>query len=142
MKNTGLVKRCQAFGTGDGTSQLGARSEKEGIRCSKVGMEFGNAVPSVPNARHHLTEGGSKLDVVGLRKQGAKMVGQCPVCAQAGGDKQRNHLVVQADGRFGCVVHPGPSGKEHRRQIFQLIGDKHGKSRQHLPATPLDISLL
>ena len=135
MKNTGLVKRCQAFGTGDGTSQLGARSVKVGIGCSKVGMEFGNAVPPVPNTRHRLT-------VAGLRKIGSKMVGQCPACAEVGGDKQRNHLVVQADGRFGCVIHPGASGKAHRQRIFQLIGDKSGKGRQHLPATPLDISLL
>lgn len=135
MKTTGLVKQCQAFGTGDGTSQLGAWRVKEGIRCSQVGMELGNAVPSVPNARHCLT-------VVGLRKVGSKMVGQCPACAEAGGDKQRNHLVVQADGRFGCVIHPGASGKAHRQRIFQLIGDKSGKGRQHLPATPLDISLL
>lgn len=135
MKNTGLVKRSQAFGTGDGTSQLGAWSVKEGIRCSKVGMELGNAVPPVQNARHRLT-------VAGLRKIGQKMVGQCPACAEVGGDKQRNHLVIQADGRFGCVIHPGISGKEHRQRIFQLIGDRNGKGRQHLPATPLDISLL
>ena len=135
MKSTGFVKCCQAVGTGDGTSQLGARSVKGGISCSRVGMELGNAVPPVPNTRHRLT-------VVGLRKIGSKLVGQCPACAEVGGDKQRNHLVVQADGRFGCVIHPGSSGKAHRQRIFQLIGDKSGKGRQHLPATPLDISLL
>jgi hypothetical protein len=106
-----------------------------GIRCFKVGMELENAVPPVPNTRHRLT-------VAGLRKIGSKMVGQCPACAEVGGDKQRNHLVVQADGRFGCVIHPGAQGKAHRQRIFQRLGDKSGKGRQHLPATPLDISLL
>lgn len=84
----------------------------------------------------------TSLTAVGLRKVGGKMVGQCPACAEVGGDKQRNHLVIQADGRFGCVIHPGTQGREHRRRIFQLIGDKSGSGRQHLPATPLDLSLL
>lgn len=135
MKTTGLVKKCQAVGTADGNVQLGPRVEKGGVSVFRVGMELENAVPSVQNTRPRLT-------VVGLRKSGTKLVGQCPACAEAGGDKQRNHLVVQADGRFGCVIHPGPSGKAHRQRIFQLIGDKSGKSRQHLPATPMDISLL
>ena len=135
MKSTGLVKRCQAFGAAGGTSQLGASEVKVGICCSRVGMEFGNAALSAPNALHRLT-------AVGLRKVGSKLIGQCPACAEVGGDKQRNHLVVQADGRFGCVIHPGSSGKAHRQRIFQLIGDKSGKGRKDLPATPLDMSLL
>ena len=108
---------------------------KGGKNVFRVGMELENAVPSVPNTRQCLT-------AVGLRKIGSKLVGQCPACAEEGGDKQRNHLVIQADGRFGCVIHPGAQGKAHRQRIFQLIGDKSGKGRQHLPATPLDISLL
>jgi len=135
MKSTGSVKQCQAFGAAGGTSQLGGSDVKVGICCSRVGMELGNAALSARNARHHLT-------AVGLRKIGSKLIGQCPACAEEGGDKQRNHLVIQADGRFGCVIHPGASGKAHRQRIFQLIGDKSGKGRQHLPATPLDISLL
>ena len=37
-------------------------------------------------------------------------------------DDTGEHLVIQADGRFGCVVHPGPAGKPHRQRIAKLVG--------------------
>lgn len=55
-------------------------------------------------------------------RAGSKIVAQCPVCAADGGDKSGHHLIVWDDGRFGCVVFPGPSGKAHRAEIFRLVG--------------------
>ena len=45
---------------------------------------------------------------------------RCPACAEGGADKTGNHLRIQADGRFGCCVHPKDS--EHRKRIFALVG--------------------
>jgi hypothetical protein len=69
----------------------------------------------------------SKLDHV--RKRGGKITAQCPACAEAGHDQTRDHLVIQADGRFGCVVYPGdsPDAREHRKRIFALCGDREIK---------------
>jgi hypothetical protein len=69
----------------------------------------------------------SKLEHV--RTNGAKTTARCPVCAQAGHDRKGDHLIIQADGRFGCVVYPGngPDAKEHRRRIFALCGDRETK---------------
>lgn len=51
-----------------------------------------------------------------------KLIAQCPACAQSGGDKSAQHLVVFEDGagKWGCVQYPGD--KEHRRQIAALVG--------------------
>ena len=49
-------------------------------------------------------------------------VAQCPACAEAGGDKQAQHLKVDAAGRFCCVVNAGKDGEQHRKRIFALAG--------------------
>jgi hypothetical protein len=37
-------------------------------------------------------------------------------------------LVIQPDGRFGCIANPGPAGAEHRRRVFALAGISKPKS--------------
>jgi hypothetical protein len=56
-----------------------------------------------------------------LKQRGNKTVAQCPACAEDGGDKHGQHLVIYADGRFGCVANPGD--RAHRRRIAELAGD-------------------
>ena len=69
----------------------------------------------------------SKLENV--RTLGGKTTARCPACAEAGHDQTRNHLIIQADGRFGCVVYPGDSAdaSAHRKRIFALCGDREIK---------------
>jgi hypothetical protein len=59
-----------------------------------------------------------------VRKTSAKTTARCPACAEAGCDRDGNHLVIRADDRFGCVTHPGDTmeSKKHRRRIFALCG--------------------
>ena len=66
----------------------------------------------------------SKLEHV--RTLYGKATACCPACAETGHDQTRNHLIIQADGRFGCVVYPGdsPDAREHRKRIFALCGDR------------------
>jgi hypothetical protein len=67
------------------------------------------------------------LDVTRLenvREESRKTIARCPACAEAGMDETGEHLVIQADGRFGCVVHPGPEGKPHRQRIAKLVGTR------------------
>ena len=47
---------------------------------------------------------------------------RCPACAEGGGDRAGEHLRLYPDGRFGCCVFP--QGRDHRRRIFALAGDK------------------
>jgi len=49
---------------------------------------------------------------------------QCPACAADGNDSKGEHLMVFANGKFGCAVYQGD--KEHRSEIFRLVGDKKG----------------
>lgn len=61
-----------------------------------------------------------------LESQGDRLVGQCPACAEDGGDSLGNHLVVFPDGRFGCVKHQGDEGREHRSRIARFLNLKGG----------------
>ena len=53
-----------------------------------------------------------------------KTIARCPACAERGMDTTGDHLIIQADGRFGCVVHPGAAGKPHRQRIAKLVGTR------------------
>ena len=46
----------------------------------------------------------------------------CPACRAAGSDKTGDHLLIQADGKFGCATHP--DDREHRKEIFKLAGTR------------------
>lgn len=79
-------------------------------------FEFGDGDP---------VEGGL-LDLAKLKhvhehptKDGVKLA-QCPVCAAADSDKTGNHLIIYADGRYGCAAHQDDA--EHRSEIFALAG--------------------
>ena len=70
----------------------------------------------------------SKLE--NIRKHSGKITARCPACAEAGHDRKGEHLVINADGSFGCVVYAGDSvdAKAHRKRIFALRGDRKIKS--------------
>jgi len=69
----------------------------------------------------------TKLENVRIRR--GKTTARCPACAEIGHDQTRNHLIIQADGRFGCVVYPGdsPDARAHRKRIFALCGSREIK---------------
>jgi len=69
----------------------------------------------------------SKLQSV--RTRGRKTTARCPACAEVGHDQTRDHLFIQPDGRFGCVVYPGdsPDARAHRKRIFALCGNREIK---------------
>src|SRR6266566_9756717 len=66
----------------------------------------------------------SKLQNVRLR--GAKTTARCPACAEAGRDNKGEHLIINVEGQFGCVLYPGHSAdaRKHRKRIFALCGDR------------------
>jgi len=68
-----------------------------------------------------------RLDLAKLENvvnHGKKTTARCPACAENGMDRKGDHLCIQSDGRFGCVMHQGESGRDHRRRIFALAGAK------------------
>ena len=64
----------------------------------------------------------SKLEKV--KHRGATTISRCPACAQNGGDKKGDHLFINNEGRFGCVLYPREEGILHRKRIFELVGLK------------------
>lgn len=81
----------------------------------------------------------SKLENV--HKSNGNTIAQCPACAETGGDNKCDHLFIAEDGKFGCVLFPGPEGGEHRKRIFALVGSKTkqaqaGKKKSKLHTTP------
>ena len=67
-----------------------------------------------------------------------KTVARCPACAETGDDASGEHLVIKADGRFGCIKYPGAEGAEHRKRIFALVGvpEKREANRTPPPKAP------
>ncbi len=49
----------------------------------------------------------------------------CPACRAAGSDKTGEHLLIQANGKFGCAVHP--NDPEHRKKIYKMAGSSHSQ---------------
>jgi len=56
------------------------------------------------------------------RIKNGKTIARCPACAESGGDQSAEHLFINSDGKFGCVINQGIDGKAHRERIFQLVG--------------------
>jgi len=76
----------------------------------------------------------SKLQNVRLR--GAKTTARCPACAEAGHDNKGEHLIINVEGQFGCVLYPGHSAdaRKHRKRIFALCGSREIKPLRVHPA--------
>lgn len=70
----------------------------------------------------------SKLEKV--KHRGPNVIARCPACAESGGDRKGEHLMINDAGQFGCVLFPGQGGQQHRQRIFELAGVKEipGKS--------------
>src|SRR5262249_40188536 len=77
-----------------------------------------------------------------VRTRGDKTIASCPACAELGQDRTCEHLFVNADGRFGCVVcsGDGPEAREHRRRIFALCGDHGIKQLAVHPSSSASVS--
>ena len=54
---------------------------------------------------------------------------RCPACASHGKDRKGEHLIIFADGRYGCAAHQGD--EEHRKLIYRQVGLK-GVRRPHI----------
>ena len=64
----------------------------------------------------------SKLE--NIKKRGSITIARCPACAENGGDNKGDHLFINNEGRFGCVLYPREEGISHRKRIFELVGLK------------------
>lgn len=65
------------------------------------------------------------LDLSRLEKpriKSGKTIARCPACAEVGADSSAEHLFINGDGKFGCVLYQGSDGDEHRKRIFELVG--------------------
>lgn len=62
---------------------------------------------------------------------------RCPACAAEGGDSKGEHLMVFADGKFGCAAYQGD--KEHRRKIAVLVGVGEGGSARSHPCARINV---
>lgn len=59
-----------------------------------------------------------------VHRRGPNLVARCPACAADGHDKAGEHLVITPSGSFGCVIHPGVAGHDHRSTIAKLAADR------------------
>jgi hypothetical protein len=76
----------------------------------------------------------SKLENVRIRRD--RVMARCPACAESGHDRSGEHLIINAEGRFACVVYPGhsPDAKKHRKRIFALCGNHEAQPLRVRPA--------
>lgn len=57
-----------------------------------------------------------------VRQSGGKTIARCPACAETGNDSAADHLFINADNKYGCVLYQGDEGAAHRKLIFELAG--------------------
>ena len=83
----------------------------------------------------------SKLENV--RSRGSKTIARCPACAETDHDQSGDHLVINENGSFGCVLYSGDSveAKEHRKRIFALCGDHRVKSLAVLTKLKVEVEV-
>lgn len=67
------------------------------------------------------------------RIQGGKTIARCPACAETGADTGANHLFINSDGKFGCVLYQSTDGTDHRKRIFELAGIPEEKQKRPTP---------
>lgn len=58
-----------------------------------------------------------------VKRRGSNTIARCPACAEAGSDRKGEHLFINNNGQFGCVLYPGQDGQQHRQRIFELAGN-------------------
>lgn len=73
-------------------------------------------------------------------KEDGKWEGPCPACRAAGNDRKGNHLVVWANGAWGCVANRGAQGAEHRQEMARLAPQLLGKKGGYRPQPKPDFS--
>ena len=66
-----------------------------------------------------------------VERRGSHIIARCPACAEHGYDNKGEHLSIDEEGRFTCVVYPQDTGIEHRKQIFALVGVRGGCGGSH-----------
>jgi len=67
------------------------------------------------------------IDITKLEKvksKGNKTIARCPACADLGQDRTGDHLIINEDGSFACVIYQGIEGRDHRKRVFGLAGIK------------------
>lgn len=67
-----------------------------------------------------------------VKYKGSRIVARCPACAEQGNDNKGEHLFIDEQGRFSCVIYPGETGTDHRKRIFVLVGIKDGNNKSYL----------
>ncbi len=78
----------------------------------------------------------SKLENV--KQTDKKTIARCPACAEEGADTKGDHLFIRPDGRFGCVLYPGISGRNHRKRITALAGNLSRGDERKIPLQPAE----
>lgn len=84
-----------------------------------------------------------KLDLSKLQNvrhlSGGKTTARCPACAAGGGDTKGDHLVIFANGKFGCVKYP--QDKAHNKAILKVAGSngRGGGTVCRLSVTPMRV---
>lgn len=80
------------------------------------------------------------LDLSKLHKpriKGGKTIAQCPACAEVGDDSKADHLFINPDGKFGCIIYQSTDGNDHRKRIFEMVGIPEEKpTKQTYTALP------
>lgn len=69
-----------------------------------------------------------------VRWRGERIECRCPACGELGHDKTGNHLLIQPDGKFSCVVNQ--RNHEHNKRIWALAGGEIAPSGSYLPPVP------
>ena len=66
-----------------------------------------------------------------VNDKGSRIIARCPACAEQGNDNKGEHLSIDDQGRFSCVMYSGAAGAGHRKRIFAMIGINGGNNNSY-----------
>lgn len=76
-----------------------------------------------------------------IKHKSSHIIARCPACDEIGNDHKGDHLFINDNGQFGCVLYPGHEGQQHRQRIFELVGIQESPNRhfenKKSPSTPI-----
>lgn len=141
QRRRGEIERTARLMAGNQASKDAWLRDELAKLNTEAGLDAAEGAPVMPLPKVENLEGLPPLEYRGFRSSGLEIWEfACPACRKEGGDNKGNHGWIASTGAFGCIVHPGEDGKDHRRLMLALCPGLRGAKGKFVPRPQPDVS--